>query len=697
MKRILILFLFLALLFSCLSACYTSGGTGTDTESSDSSASVSGSSSVDTDMPVTAEPSQMLPTDPVQTIDPAQKEPIILYTLNDSDAGSIEGKTHQNGKSPTTSVKAVANFGYRFVAWSDGVTTAVRGGDTASEPTTLVAIFDYDQKELPVIAITTDSGGNVASKTHYEGGTIAILGAGDYDMAPMTMQIRGRGNSTWTFEKKPYKVKLSKKENLLGIADGQYRDYVLVANHCDHSLLRNDIGLEMGDIFTALPFVPGAISVDLYLNGRYDGVYLLAESIETGKGRVDVDTSGVNTDVDTGYLFKVDTYAEPADFMVDGKKYALKSDLSTDRALAAEQRQFISGYTNQCYNILKGGDEERVRAFIDVPSLVDAYIYEEYLKNLDMGFDSFYLCKPAGGKLTFGPCWDFDLTLGNGNEGCERYEDLYCGILYQHWLSNSWFIAANAHEWFRTLVQQRWNQLYPSIEKIPARILEKGSKAQNALDRNFIRYPIFGQCINRETEAILSLHSNAEQVAYLANWAKNRGQWLNVCYTSNDYILGRYTPQATQTLRYGNQAAKTLSARTPLTSYLDPSQRQSTISSQNGHSSSYFIDGSLSTYLEVTVSGGKRYELSFPIRYEGKISGYTIVTHDTKTSPDAWSLYGSLDGVTWFLLDERENQSLTPAFLYGYEITPRHCKYLKFVTEAPGVLRLTELTPYAQT
>lgn len=43
------------------------------------------------------------------------------------------------------------------------------------------------------------------------------------------------------------------------------------------------------------------------------------------------------------------------------------------------------------------------------------YSVNEIVKNVDTGWDSFYMYKDAGGKLCFGPVWDFDIALGNAN------------------------------------------------------------------------------------------------------------------------------------------------------------------------------------------------------------------------------------------------------------------------------------------
>ena len=98
--------------------------------------------------------------------------------------------------------------------------------------------------------------------------------------------IRGRGNSTWMDNKKPYKVKLNEKQDLFGF--GENAHWVLLANRFDNSLVRNRmtywLGRELG-----MEFTPECVPVEVVMNGEFYGSYLLCEQIRVGKGRVEID------------------------------------------------------------------------------------------------------------------------------------------------------------------------------------------------------------------------------------------------------------------------------------------------------------------------------------------------------------------------------------------------------------------------
>ncbi len=654
-------------------------------------------------------PSFILPTDPVSTLPSHAPAGAILYTVNTRIAGELAGTTYQTpGYEGTSLVEAIPKLGYKFVCWSDGNPNPKRRGDRTDNPTVITALFDYDQKELPILLINTENEAPISSKETYVSTEISIIGAGKYNMTDDGAQIKGRGNSTWGYAKKPYKFKLSERENLLGIADGKYKDWILLANHCDQSLLRNHIGLSLYSVIDRVGWEPASTSVDVYLNGVYNGVYLLAEEIEEKANRVDIHTSNVQYEVDTGYLFKIDSYAGTPDFRIDGKSYAIKSDLASDPALAQAQRKFIGDYVNRCWQAVCSGNRQQIESLIDLDSLVDAYLYEEYLKNLDMGFDSFYMYKDAGGKMVFGPCWDFDLTFGNGDETCQYPEGLYCGILYADWLSNSWFHRMNRYSWFRALCTERWNEVYVLLDdEIPARVIGTANAYFEAFSRNFERYPIFGQRINRETVAITSLKTYEEHYTYLANWIRARGNWLNEYYNSEEYLKGEFLPldPSEVTVAYGNDlAAKLEQERELLNGYIDMGSRISNTPGFQGEGSANLLDADPSKKYCLDIVSGQLV-LTFSMDRARALTAYTLITaNDTaqyvERNPFSWRIYGSNDGKNWTLLDQVEDGGGIQArnhIAYGYELDRGGTyRQLRLEVDHQGIFQMADLLLYGE-
>ncbi len=477
----------------------------------------------------------------------------IVYAVNSKAAGSIKGELKQDaadGKT-TTKVTASANLGYKFVRWSDGSTETSRSGDSAAQSEIITAVFDYDILELPIVLIETETGHDVKSKTEYISTNITMFKGGD-EAASYPAQIRGRGNNTWSYPKKSYKVKFTDKQNLFGLGSGGDRVWVLLANQCDQTLLRNHFAFELAGEYDQIDFAPSSTSVEVYLNGEYRGVYLLSEEIKVGNDRVDVDKKLKGAD--TGFLVELSAYSS-GDwiFNVGSRQYQVRSDLSTDKKLAEEQYEFIKTYMNKCYEAVKSGDRAEVEKYIDINSYIDTYLVEEITKNLDLGWDSYYLHKDKGGKLKLGPMWDFDLAFGNSNEGCEFFTDIYAGIDSRNGLGNPWYTEASKLPWFRELIVQRWDATYESIiSKLPSKIIAEGERGFNSYSRNFLKWKIFGTTQNRETKFITSLKNYKEHYEYFAEWVENRINWLNDYYHTDEYKNGDFIKK-TNNGGWGNQ------------------------------------------------------------------------------------------------------------------------------------------------
>ncbi|MGM9637740.1 MAG: CotH kinase family protein [Eubacteriales bacterium] len=476
-------------------------------------------------------------TTPVTTTSekPTVQEPAVgtavtvKYSVNNSLWGTLSGTVNQTiryGQSTTSSVTATPKLGYKFTGWSDGVQSATRSGESFTENQNLVANFEIDALELPILYLTTKNGAAITSKEVYIEGTISVLNTEDqYLIDNLAMEIRGRGNYTWSSQapngKVPYKIKLSQKVNLLGEGNGKCKVWTLLADHCDQALLRNYTTLNFARSLSGIAWNSAARSVEVYLNGEYRGVFLLCEQNQVNEYRVNINDDIEAEPDQRGYLIELSGYAEDPYFVVNGTKYQIISDLSTDANLFNRQCAYIEDYLWQCWYAVQSGDQATIEQLIDMDSVVDTYLVEELFKNLDAGWDSFYMYKDKDGKLTFGPIWDFDQSGGNADEGCENYYDLRAGI------TNTWFKTLLQYGWFKAKITARWNELKGQIDTIPDMIRAQAEAGYNSYCRNFERWPIFGQKINRETAVIRALSSYKEHYEYYANWMANRIDWLD--------------------------------------------------------------------------------------------------------------------------------------------------------------------------
>ena len=691
---------------------------------------------------------------PQQTLSTDYKEPIfpdvglyIDYVANSSIAGTVEGGGTQrvDGK-PARKVTAIPNLGYRFVKWSDGKTDPVREGDTTKESIQIVAIFDYAPLELPILHITTETGGDVESKTEYIGATLSLSNADEkYCLDELQMQIRGRGNKTWEYEKKSYKMKLSEKQSLLGLGDGKAKKWVLLANVCDQSLLRNYTSLLLAGSMPYGVWSPETTSVEVFLNGEYRGVYLLCEEIDIYKNKIDLpeDLTGMGAE-DLGFLVEISGNPKSPQFSCNDRKYQIHNDLSTDETEANAQKQYISNYVRSAWQAVEEGDEAKIAELIDIDSMVNAYLVEELLKNLDCGYDSFYLYRKPGCKLVFGPVWDFDNALGNADEGTEHYYDLY--VAYnERFQSNPWLYTAMEQQWFRERVVKMWDESKDVRSKLSATVIKVAKDGYNSYCRNFDKWDLFGQQWNRETEQITSLENYTEHYEFLASWIDQRIQWLDEYYHRDSFIPdwdstpinpenpgwggggggGGNRPQQPDEPEVpdrpvisegiGNEAAKELTESHTAVAVL-PESVTTTKEGFDFEGVDCLFDGDVTTKYCLNVGRGGGWwgqqqtpadvEITFSLSEAKSLSGYAFVTaNDTSDfparNPNAWVLYGkNADGKFVELSKSTSDGAGMGAHdftAYGVllENAPVCSEYKLVITHA-GTLQLGEMILYTK-
>ena len=115
----------------------------------------------------------------------------------------------------------------------------------------------------PVVRIDTEA--PVTDKEHWIAGTLRIDGGNRFeDLAQIAVSVRGRGNSTWEWEKKPYALKFDKKQEVLGMP--KHKRWCLIANYMDRTHLRNRIAYHLG-AHSNLDYTPRNEFVEVYMNG----------------------------------------------------------------------------------------------------------------------------------------------------------------------------------------------------------------------------------------------------------------------------------------------------------------------------------------------------------------------------------------------------------------------------------------------
>lgn len=315
-----------------------------------------------------------------------------------------------------------------------------------------------------------------ADKSYKERASAAVYTAnGQVDYQGTNDYIRGRGNSSWYYEKKPYNLYLYQSASLLEMDEAM--EWVLIANASDNTNLRNKLIYDLANNTSPRPgWAPENEYVDLFLNGEYAGLYLLCEKKENAayklKGKKDENiTICLNN-----YITKL-----------DNPETALKLDDTIYAEIVAPSISSAAKYTRLeafLHEVMNSLSSENWTEYIDLDSFARKYLIEEIFTNTDGGEASqFYYWDQSANKLYAGPCWDYDLTLGDTT--WVDWISPYCLKMQ----STIWYKELWTHEEFAEYVQKLYyTEYYPLlnqlIEDFPA-ITENIEKAANA---NHIRW-----------------------------------------------------------------------------------------------------------------------------------------------------------------------------------------------------------------
>lgn len=381
-------------------------------------------------------------------------------------------------------------------------------------------IYVHSFTGLPMLYITTDGLQEVTSKEEYIGANFILKedvktrGAGD--VVEARVNIKGRGNSSWKFPKKPFRLKFDEKISLLGMHKD--KSWVLIPNYNDKSMLRNSLAFYMSTI-SNLDYTPESHFVELIFNGKYWGTYQLCEKIKISDHRVAVGDDGFLLEIDSRAPGEADSrYFEVAHLenVVNVKDPEVE--------YADENYRYVKDYVLQADEVLFGNNFTNPttgwQAYIDMDSFVDWYLIQEIGKNLDGNFDtSCFMHLARGGKLMMGPMWDMDVAYGNidqANQSCYRPTGF-------HIKNVQWYARMFKDPAFVARVKERFNYFYRHKNDILANV--------NA-DAQYLKYSAqenndVWHLLNVKTWPNYNIWGSYQnEVQELKEWFVTRMEWL---------------------------------------------------------------------------------------------------------------------------------------------------------------------------
>ncbi|MCL2487227.1 MAG: CotH kinase family protein [Oscillospiraceae bacterium] len=448
---------------------------------------------------------------------------------------------------------------------------------------------------LPTVSVVTDDMEAITSRTEYVpvsfyagGGDSELCDYAQIQPVMVDAEARGRGNTSWGFPKKQFKIKLASKEAMLGMP--RAKDWALINNYEDKSLIRNQLGQYLAELVD-MEFVMQQRQVDFFYNGRYMGTYLLSEHKEVDENRINIpDYYPGAVPGEIGYLVEFDGHC-PERVSIDtwspnyarrwaecerplggrnigyrdydqmssdnpeyndrwlpyyhaesdrlffqipigGKWVSIKNpkylrDLTDD----PDHIRYIHEKVFEAIMALYSGDYSRIDELMDVRSFVKWYIVQEFMNNTDSSFHgSCFMYLEPDGKFKLGPVWDFDRSSGN----CDYWNPgEYPGSLYN--AQSAWFFLLFDHPEARAILREEWAAFYSKTADLSEWIYDKYELVNDSQYYNYRIWPTLSTQIGANPPAVVAARTYSAQVRLLQSWVSARRPRMNNFYNE---ILG---------------------------------------------------------------------------------------------------------------------------------------------------------------
>lgn len=348
--------------------------------------------------------------------------------------------------------------------------------------------------DLPIVYVNTKNNAEITSKDDWVKNNLMVIGntGGVYDVEYEDINIKGRGNSTWGFPKKPYALKLDKKAEVLGMP--KHKRWCLLANWADRTLMRNAVAFEVARNTESLEWTPRGKFVEVVLNGKFLGNYYLCEQIKIDKNRVNIaemESSDIgDSSITGGYLLELDTYYDEVNkfrsiygFDSEGNVGMPVNIKEPDEdVLMPVQFEYIKNYFCTVEGMLYAADfptNKSYKDYIDINTFVDWWFVYELTQNQEPNHPkSSYMYKDRNGKLKAGPVWDFDFAFFVPESSAFFIKD---AIWY-----NRLFLDPD----FVTLVRQKWTRSKARFEAVADFIDQQAVYIKSSAVANGVQWPI---------------------------------------------------------------------------------------------------------------------------------------------------------------------------------------------------------------
>ena len=400
----------------------------------------------------------------------------------------------------------------------------------------------FQTTNLPDVIIHTTNAVDIVSKEEYVKGIVAFISENGTKIYSDSLEIRGRGNASWGFPKKPYRMKLYNKTDVLGLP-AKERNWTLINNYGDKTLMRNLLAFDLSQRLQ-MPYTPAGVPVNLYLNGEFKGCYQLCDNIEVATNRVDITKMSPNDvslpNISGGYCIEMDAYWYSENLYFFSRrgvplsfKYPKIDEINTaqfnyiqDHFNLMEAAVFATNYKDPVYGY---------RKYIDLETFIRFFLVGEISGDTDTYWQSYLYKKRNNDRFFFGPVWDFDLAYENDNRTYPINTRTGSNWIYATTGSvmngsvrdmiNRLFTDVEFVNQMKSIYAYYRDQKFITEEVLLGVVDDYASELEASQKLNFMRWNILNSIVHQNPK---TYGSYAGEVENVKNYIRGRIRWMDI-------------------------------------------------------------------------------------------------------------------------------------------------------------------------
>lgn len=402
----------------------------------------------------------------------------------------------------------------------------------------------YQVTNLPTVSIHIYAGYDPKDKVTELPSNITITYDGGTRIQEYPITTRGRGNASWDFPKKPWRIKFAdgKSHHMLRGSSmespSKAKKWTLINNYGDKTLLRNCLAFEVSKRLNAI-YTPWAQPVDVIMNGEYKGCYQLCDQISVDRARVPI-TEMTNLDneepfVTGGYLIEVDAYASrESSWFTSSRGNPVTIKHPGDDEITTQQHNYIRNYFNLMESSVFASNYtdpvNGYRKYLDIESFLKHFLIGEFSGNMDTYWSVYMFKDREENQFHVAPCWDFDLAFDNDQR-------IYPVNGRSDWAFRGGSCAGDMRNFVNRLLSdgdayQMLNQLWRNNRKeglidektLVAWVDSMAQDIEASANLNFVRWPILNSRVHQNVSALGSFDA---EVDVLREYIPTRLNWID--------------------------------------------------------------------------------------------------------------------------------------------------------------------------